>query len=111
MARAGPDFTDRELGLAGAMQLLLTGMHQQVAAAERQRALAEAARRPSTALLTDREVDVLLLLSSGAGACAIATHLHISAPTVRKHLEHLYRKLRVNDRLSAVNRARELGLL
>jgi DNA-binding CsgD family transcriptional regulator len=110
VGRAGTDFTDRELELARAMQLLLTGIHQSVVARER-RLAPGLPERPATGALTDREVEVLVLLSTGASAVVIATHLHISTATVRKHLEHVYRKIGVNDRLSAINRARDLGLL
>jgi DNA-binding CsgD family transcriptional regulator len=41
----------------------------------------------------------------------IARRHGISPTTVRKHLEHIYTKLDAHDRLLAVNRAREFGLL
>jgi ATP/maltotriose-dependent transcriptional regulator MalT len=37
--------------------------------------------------------------------------LDVSLGTVRKHLEHVSRTLGVQDRLSAIDRWRELGLL
>ncbi len=61
--------------------------------------------------LTDRELAVLTLLGAGFTAQAIARRLHTSPRTVHKHLEHLYRKLGVRDRLMAVQRARDAGLL
>ena len=61
--------------------------------------------------LTDREFAVLRLLGAGLTAVAIAHRLHTSPRTVHKHLEHLYRKLGVRDRLMAVQRARDAGLL
>jgi DNA-binding CsgD family transcriptional regulator len=61
--------------------------------------------------LTDRELAVLTLLGAGLTARAIARRLDTSPRTVHKHLEHLYRKLGVRDRLMAVQRAREAGLL
>lgn len=60
--------------------------------------------------LTAREAEVLTLLSEGSTAWATARRLQVSPATVRKHLEHLYRELEVQDRLSAGNRGRELGL-
>jgi DNA-binding CsgD family transcriptional regulator len=63
------------------------------------------------ARLTDRECAVLTLLGAGLTAQAIARRLHTSPRTVHKHLEHLYRKLGVRDRLMAVQRARDAGLL
>ncbi|MCZ2860736.1 helix-turn-helix transcriptional regulator [Blastococcus sp. VKM Ac-2987] len=61
--------------------------------------------------LTEREYAVLRLLGAGLTAQSIARRLHTSPRTVHKHLEHLYRKLGVRDRLVAVQRAREAGLL
>jgi DNA-binding CsgD family transcriptional regulator len=61
--------------------------------------------------LTDRELAVLTLLGAGLTARAIARRLDTSPRTVHKHLEHLYRKLGVRDRLMAVQRARDAGLL
>jgi DNA-binding CsgD family transcriptional regulator len=61
--------------------------------------------------LTRRELAVLRLLGEGLTAQAIARRLRTSPRTVHKHLEHLYRKLGVRDRLMAVQRARNAGLL
>ncbi|MGR6964404.1 response regulator transcription factor [Geodermatophilus sp. URMC 61] len=61
--------------------------------------------------LTEREFAVLTLLGTGLTAQAIARRLNTSPRTVHKHLEHLYRKLGVRDRLMAVQRARAVGLL
>lgn len=61
--------------------------------------------------LTAREVQILNLMSSGMTARAIAVRLGISRATVSKHLEHVYRKLHCSDRLVAVQRGRELGLV
>ena len=61
--------------------------------------------------LTEREFAVLGLLGAGLTAQAIARRLATSPRTVHKHLEHLYRKLGVRDRLMAVQRARDAGLL
>lgn len=61
--------------------------------------------------LTPREQAVLGLLAEGGTAAAIARRLMISERTVHKHLEHVYAKLGVSDRLSAVVRAELLGVL
>jgi DNA-binding CsgD family transcriptional regulator len=55
--------------------------------------------------LTTRETQVLNLLATGAPASAIARSLGITVSTARKHLEHIYDKLGVHDRLSAVIKA------
>ena len=51
---------------------------------------------------TDREIRVLNLAALGRTNNAIAHALDISPRTVAKHLEHIYRKLDVNSRTSAV---------
>jgi hypothetical protein len=51
------------------------------------------------------------LLADGYTAVHMAHCLGVSQRTVHKHLEHLYRKLDVLDRLSAVRRAEALGLV
>ena len=61
--------------------------------------------------LTDRELAVLHLLVEGCTAVAMAHRLGISVRTVQKHLEHVYRKLGVCDRLRAVLAAQRSGLL
>jgi len=61
--------------------------------------------------LTRRESEVLALLAGGDSNKLIARRLGISPETVKDYLGGLYRKLEVRDRLSAVQRARELGIL
>lgn len=60
--------------------------------------------------LTDRERQILAALADGRTARAIGHQLAISEGTVRKHLENLYAKIGVHDRLSAVAIARRSGL-
>ena len=62
-----------------------------------------------TAPLTPRESEVMLKLTSGRTARAIARELGVSERTVRKHLEHVYEKLGVHDRLGAVLLALRTG--
>jgi DNA-binding NarL/FixJ family response regulator len=54
---------------------------------------------------------VLGLLADGLTARAIGHGLSMSERTVHKHLEHVYRKLGVKDRLNAVRVAGDAGLL
>lgn len=61
--------------------------------------------------LTARELVVLQQLADGGTALAIAHRLGVSPRTVHTHLEHVYRKLGVRDRMRAVLVAQELGLV
>ena len=51
--------------------------------------------------LTRREVEILGLLSSGATNEIIADKLFISPHTVRTHLNHIFKKIDVSNRLQA----------
>ncbi len=61
--------------------------------------------------LTDREIDVLKLLSQRLSDKEIAQILVISPVTVKTHLRNLFAKLQVHTRREAIARARSLGLL
>lgn len=61
--------------------------------------------------LSDREVEVLRLVAEGLSNQEIARRLVISRGTVKKHLEHIYAKLNVHCRTSAIARARRHQLL
>ena len=61
--------------------------------------------------LTPRELTILRLLPSRLNVSEIATELYVSPNTVKGHVKAIYRKLGVNERAVAVQRARELGLL
>ena len=61
--------------------------------------------------LSEREMDVLRLLSTGLSNPEIAQELFIATSTVRSHLKSIYGKLNVHKRWDAVHRAEELGLL
>jgi DNA-binding NarL/FixJ family response regulator len=54
--------------------------------------------------LSNREKDILELLSKGLLYKEIANNLFISPETVRKHVYHIYEKLHVNNRVEAVNK-------
>jgi HD-GYP domain-containing protein (c-di-GMP phosphodiesterase class II) len=69
-------------------------------------------RRPSrVGLLTDREHEVLDLVADGLTNTAVGRRLGISAKTVNAHLEHVYAKLGVSTRASAVVAAIHRGEL
>ncbi|MFE1286410.1 response regulator transcription factor [Streptomyces sp. NPDC058751] len=52
-------------------------------------------------VLTDREVEVLLLLASGEQNRRLARHLGIAERTVRAHTANIVRKLRLKSRFEA----------
>lgn len=61
--------------------------------------------------LSGREVEVLRLVADGCTNRAVASRLGIGEATVKTHLGHVYEKLGVSDRASAVRSAWELGLV
>jgi LuxR family maltose regulon positive regulatory protein len=61
--------------------------------------------------LSERELQVLRLLDSELSGPQIARELFVSLNTLRTHTKHIFTKLQVTDRRSAVRRARERGWL
>ncbi|HEY4248706.1 MAG TPA: response regulator transcription factor [Lacunisphaera sp.] len=55
-----------------------------------------------TTTLTEREKEILTLLSQGFANKELADKLQISVPTVRTHLRHIYEKLHVRSRSEAI---------
>jgi DNA-binding NarL/FixJ family response regulator len=60
--------------------------------------------------LTERELEVLRLISQGLNNQDIAHKLFLSPKTVRNHITNIFSKLQVADRAQAIVRAREAGL-
>jgi DNA-binding CsgD family transcriptional regulator len=61
--------------------------------------------------LTERETEILRLIAAGASNQAIADTLHVSVSTVKTHINHLFRKLDLRERVQAVILAYETGLV
>ncbi|MET0886790.1 MAG: LuxR C-terminal-related transcriptional regulator, partial [Mycetocola sp.] len=101
------DFFDEEMQTAARIQPLLIAIWCQARVLEH----CVWAESISAHELTGRERAVLQLLATGSTAEAIGRVLGCSGRTVEKHIEHLYRKLRVSDRVSAVRVGYEDGLL
>ena len=55
-------------------------------------------------ILTNREKEILELLSKGLMYKEIASQTFLSPETVRKHVYHIYEKLHVSNRVAAVNK-------
>jgi DNA-binding CsgD family transcriptional regulator len=83
-------FTPRDLAMAAMVEPAL------------RRVLTTRPKVGSTPLLTPSERRVLELISRGASNQEAAEELFVSVSTVRKHLEHSYRKLGVHNRSGAL---------
>ena len=68
-------------------------------------------RKPTRTALSNRELDVLKLVAKGHSNKEIASDMYISQATVKTHLIHIFKKLDVNDRTSAVTVALERGVI
>jgi DNA-binding NarL/FixJ family response regulator len=64
-----------------------------------------------TAPLTPAETRVLSLLPTYRTLAAIGTELGVGRPTVKTHVENIYKKLGATNRAEAVTRAETAGLL
>jgi DNA-binding CsgD family transcriptional regulator len=104
-SRADPDFTDGDLDLCRSLQPCLVALYTALTLA------GHTSPRRETMTLTRREQTVLGYLADGLTAEAIARRMSARPATVRKHLQNLYAKLGTSDRLGAVIRGRDLGLL
>ncbi len=77
---------------------------------------AEGAGLPATAKgpadsLTPREIEVLTRLCAGASNRNLADDMALSEPTVKWHLKNIFGKLGVSNRVQAVRKAQEVGLV
>lgn len=113
--RSGEQFSAKEQADASSVQRLLIAMVAHASAVSQwcvpagaDESAQDCADQPR---LTAREVIVLNLGARGMTSAAIARALAISGRTVEKHFEHAYRKLGVRDRISALQRARDQGVL
>lgn len=93
---------------ARALHALVRGLDQHL----RLRVAAPEVAEPTSddAGLTPRERTILAMLAESRTAESIGRSLGISVRTVHKHLENVYRKLGVSDRVAAVTAAQRRGL-
>lgn len=61
--------------------------------------------------LSPREIEIIRLVATGASNKEIAERLVISEGTVKNHLSSILSKLSVRDRMQAVLKAKELGII
>jgi ATP/maltotriose-dependent transcriptional regulator MalT len=61
--------------------------------------------------LTDRELEILRLITEGQSNTEISQHLYVALSTVKGHNLRIFNKLQAQNRTEAVARARELGLI
>lgn len=110
-----------EAGAAG--YLLKDAPPEELAAAVRTAAAGKSALAPAVALrlmdrmrspdvaLSLREIEVLQLVADGLSNLQISQQLFLSQATVKSHLAHIYTKLGVDSRTSAVAVATARGLI
>ena len=68
-------------------------------------------RRPDDPKLTSQELNVVRLVAEGLTNPEIGERLHLSRHTVKEYLSHAMRKLEAGNRIEAVRRATQLGLI
>jgi len=109
---AGIRYIADALRRVGAGERVFSPEQERIALGELAR-LAARSREASRvrASLTDREVEILALVSEGMSVKQIAKRLRLSGRTVESHIAKLYRKLEVRNRVQAVSRAAALGLI
>ena len=100
---------DRKCGPTPYLDTLLAAFQQEsrAHAQAEERTQAQALPEP----LSERELQVLQLLAQGLSNQEIAQELVIAVDTVKRHVNHIFSKLGVHNRIQATKQAQELGLL
>ena len=61
--------------------------------------------------LSEREKEVLTFYAQGLTYSQVAENLAISPGTARKHIENIYKKLQVHNKMEAVQKASKLEII
>ena len=73
--------------------------------------LVERLRGDADSHVSEREIEILMLVAQGRSNREIARELHISDSTVKAHMLHIFDKLGVDDRTAAVTTALRRGII
>lgn len=65
----------------------------------------ENASRPPEEVLSNREIEVFMLIAEGKNSHKIASQLNISSKTVDTHKEHIKKKLAIDDKVELIKKA------
>jgi DNA-binding CsgD family transcriptional regulator len=105
--RQGPDFTERERQFADFLRLGLAAQLREIFSPGASGWMPPTVPpTPANGPLTSREGEILHWVGLGKTNTEIAWIMTISPRTVQKHLEHIFDKLGVENRLSALMRVR-----
>ena len=85
--------------------------HDNDEAAKREAAAADSFFAEGLEPLSEREIEVLQLISEGLTNQEIAGKLYISLHTVKGHARNIYGKLGVKNRTQAIAKGKSLGIL
>ncbi len=107
LSRSRSDFSDDDLAVSRVVQRSLMALEHQIAVVQRMMG----ARTGADLGLTGRELAVLQLIAEGATTRHAARALACSPRTLQKHLQNVYRRLGVHDRLNAIRILRVAGVL
>ncbi|HEY7488346.1 MAG TPA: response regulator transcription factor [Streptosporangiaceae bacterium] len=95
---------DRLVAASGGVRGLLTALRPPLR-------LADLEPRPSGSPMTDRELQILRLISSGYTVGQVADALQLAPRTVENHKRHIFAKLGTHSQVHAAAHAVRLGLL
>jgi DNA-binding NarL/FixJ family response regulator len=85
--------------------------HFKVEPVDAPKSLVEPRAEPPMRKLSDREQEILQLIAKGVSNAEAAAMLSVSRATIRTHLEHIYQKLEVTNRVEAVTEGIRNGLI